>query len=1782
MSLDDLQDTIDQEESNLQINKKELSKTRTTQRIVNERILLEKRSGVDIGPGNAHVQQRLNISSTIVPQIRNNINIAKLGINNTLNSFYQIRTPAEAIELCSDRIPFLMFPVRLETKFKITGSQPQLWIRIFPDDISIDSHEEDISQNEFSSLQLYHQRITDAEALATADATLDATYVENQKQLAWKELTDTFGSQRSSWILHIKLDEPHVVGVDIDGYHTDLDEELDISQRIIVYIKPDSWSQAPKSFVMPDKFVIRLYRRDGTIHEETGLPIPYPLIVGPEPFPIEENDPFFEETFAEDSTTDQFFNDDSLWIKNFDSAVSKGMGLKINIPQQDYDEGFTKVVAVGIKISRSPETSAKILKELIYSHHFTNGFSFLPQGTPTNNSNESEAEFTEQEDDYDHSQVIELINQLPDDDDSDTFSTIPDAKRLAFVFDIPWNIFNNIENSNMHENADAFHINNILWKTTIGYYLENMMHNLHSTLPDEFDLAKKYALFNSLHNHFNKYVRSRGPFSAIRVGSMPYGILPVTSFSEWEPSLIDSKELEPLDPSETSDEFDADQFLNVTLPALIFKKNNPSDVTLYSKWQDMSNDVSSVPRVGGHDDPDLELLQILGMEGSSDTINVRHITNADYVWNVTNFVANPSISQNSQLDSIVGSVIGAANTGMLSSISTIEQLWNVIQTNREESINNFHQIFNTDKIPNVFGTIPVDRRYTLDRPMIYDESEEFNGGHIEYIQWFVGKTFSEIRDGKPDLITNTLLYELIRNSLLITGYSDHESFIVSEDSALATSLSHLHTLGTTKGPESLKLLLNEHLDLGTNRLDAWMTSLVTKRLHNIRLETLESDQNSGIYFGAYGWIEDLKRKEQDKTGYIHAPSIAHATTSAILRSAYTNRDDPNNLDSLSVNLSSQRTRLALWLVDGVRQGQKLSTLLGYQFERGLHENHPELELDVYITAFRELYPTNVDENKISESENDSESMESITARNVVDGMKLITEWKRYKESPTSGIPFGETIRVFEDEIQLPPIHADDERFFAIANELDAIDDALDAVSDLGLSESVFQLVQKNFETAGAFPEGLAGGGHLPDAEIVKTPRTGIGLGHSVAILFTGDSDAQLPNRFASPKSRAERNFNNWVSQVIGDPANIKARINYQKTTYTIGIRKPIATGSTENSESTEYIDLNSVDNRSVIHVELGNDVNFIFENMQQHIVNITLNIEQFDSDGDHVVTLDLITPDQTPTLSSGLNSIQTINLEIHPDGTAVVTNPSTLIPNISEIFNLGIFMNDTTGVDAQQTFAPIDLLYMSESSLSGESTEIEQRIAYYFREQYNLKNQQLIKIEFTRDSSWDISDKSIKETFQLLQKMLDLFANADYLNPTDLKGTIEIDSDENIETQNAEEFDEPFDGMLWQRFITAYEELFTSLYGDNPALKGLSFLVTNLNEMLKNPDTLDFSELKSNVDSLRQELLLASRFGLSMAIPQSVIEYDVPTVQEDILNRGISTINEIESRIQKIRKIVIDNFSEIVTFDEIPPIITPIGTPDEIDTFVSSYDKIIQINNCLKILFGKSFTVMPQFTLSSVIQNEVITSMNTFNISKQNKITWFQQASQTHKQLKKFEDFSMLKTAMNNIDDLDFSVCQLPHPDNNQWIGIQTDELGEEQQAVRSLVFYSPTNIDLQQSVSGIILDQWNESIPNKKETTGIAYNYNCPSNEAPNAILLVVPPVIEQTHATWKWSYLVNAIDETLDLAKIRAVDLHAYKDLGAFLPALYIPTNLFNTKGILPYYRLILDYNTSGGIIN
>ena len=89
----------------------------------------------------------------------------------------------------------------------------------------------------------------------------------------------------------------------------------------------------------------------------------------------------------------------------------------------------------------------------------------------------------------------------------------------------------------------------------------------------------------------------------------------------------------------------------------------------------------------------------------------------------------------------------------------------------------------------------------------------------------------------------------------------------------------------------------------------------------------------------------------------------------------------------------------------------------------------------------------------------------------------------------------------------------------------------------------------------------------------------------------------------------------------------------------------------------------------------------------------------------------------------------------------------------------------------------------------------------------------------------------------------------------------------------------------------------------------------------------------------------------------------------------------------------------------------------------------------------------------------------------------------------------------------------------------------------------------------GLLLEEWTEVVPAETETTGIAFQFDKPNAEPPQSILLATPP---QFSGAWRWDDLVQTLHETLDMARLRAVEPQQLDQgpLSVFLPATILAT--------------------------
>jgi hypothetical protein len=134
---------------------------------------------------------------------------------------------------------------------------------------------------------------------------------------------------------------------------------------------------------------------------------------------------------------------------------------------------------------------------------------------------------------------------------------------------------------------------------------------------------------------------------------------------------------------------------------------------------------------------------------------------------------------------------------------------------------------------------------------------------------------------------------------------------------------------------------------------------------------------------------------------------------------------------------------------------------------------------------------------------------------------------------------------------------------------------------------------------------------------------------------------------------------------------------------------------------------------------------------------------------------------------------------------------------------------------------------------------------------------------------------------------------------------------------------------------------------------------------------------------------------------------------------------------------------------------------------------------------------------------------------------------------------------------------QLPFEAGDNWLALEIPPAATdaERAIARDKLLYTahfPGGFDATQPMSGLLVDEWNEVIPEKTETTGIAFHYDRPNSEPPQCWLLALPAVMD---GAWSWEELRDAVTGTLDAARRRAIepDHLAAAAYSWFLPATY-----------------------------
>lgn len=1697
--------------------------------------------------------------------------------------------PRRTIGRWNDQIPILLFPVRLETRFKAG----QLWVRIYPDSCSIDSFEATLSETEVANAKLYWTGIWEAGG------------IEDQERGAWRGLVAAHGSGRAEWIIaHYKpLNEKPVKAnpddviltipteaplgdaesaaarafwIDVWKANGDREKEesafaaleatvggalaADIAARYVpanlsqkakgdvavsaefavfpvtedLDLKQHSWSRAPKVALMPDRFVFLGYAGSGPPLVVLGNPVPGTLIAGPDPSAPKE------EQLRQDENGEIIIPEEMRWMTDFDRAVEAGMGFRIDLDRTQAARGFDRVLVVGLRLGADEAASQKDFETLIDHHRLSRtGFSLVPQGTPTNNT-ETGSSGHGRGSDADQS-FDDLKKESLFDDDPDWLGK-SDGQWLAEYLGIDSAVLKKARHSGGKDQADARAMNTALWPATLGYWMETLMDTVFT--PDAVDETREF---------FNRFVSGRGAIPAVRFGNQPYGILPATALSRLR--WMERRE---------------DRYLLRLYPIL---------QAIDADWKQMAAEAAYAGKPG---DPHKTLLDIVGLHPGSVEFWQRYAESAQQLYNRLNLQGLGGF-----LTPLVIAALQQAGTQLLAKLGHDGESPDLLEKF-------FYGNQNLMKGP-VIDDQPLSETETI-RPYAAD-------GVRNYVEWLIDAARTSLQalyaqDGfAEDKTPQALLYLMLRHALQL-GYHDvsvrlHEAAgLLSADAVRAArrddpflhvraqapasesryqlltraepaiTQSATMTVGEFIGaslqslsldfylPRQLRALeklkdastarleraLVEHLDCCSYRLDAWLLGLVhvqLARMRNLR-DGGDDPPRKGIHLGAYAWLEEVRPENKvftpvelpedlaqdfarpgepplvrDSTnqGYVHAPSLNHAVAAAVLRNGYISNASPANRQTLAVNLTSERVRTALAILEGIRGGQSLSALLGYQFERGLHDRYDLAHVDGFIFDLRKAFPLRGDR-LASTRTPEGVSIEQIEARNVIDGLALVNH---IKSTGNKTYPFGK---------ELPD--ADNDQEMAINAEAGRLLETHDAVADLALAEGVYQAVLGNYDRVAATYDTYSKGNFPPEPQVVQTPASGIGLTHRVGLHLEAGADPTVSPWTGvpmTPRATAEPALNAWLAAVLPLPEEIACTVSF-------------------NASDEQQVTIRD------LQIQPADLIRLVPDDNRQEMAELDDRIVR------HIVLNHAPRPDRP--------------IEIHyMEKTTAPFSVFEAMPLLRHLRRLA---------QTSRPLRPTDL------TLSNEAAEGQDAAVFVHRNRLDLVAGALGDLR-TDLAGFEAALTPLLEDLE--NRRADVISGID-ATATDLVSLLARAAGFTI-PQTGWGFVYEFQGRVFREVFTTLAERverwtgrlneFNTLMGEYAALatdeEKFALLVRAeglLSTVSTNPLPAAPDDFKNDLETVRRptfEAKLAALVALRDSNPTSVAQL----LADANALLPVAAFDPVELSFTRAG-------DEAVRFAEDAVSVAKVGLAGidrrlaaaqarlaEHDAAAQAPARVKAFEAAAQALLGEDFVIVPEFDLGAAQGDEMEKALaasqsralfdhleNTLDVEFPED-TWLYGVARVREKMRAWEQAVMLAGAF-GVTEPELTPLQLPFLENDSWLALEFPETAklDTDRLLYTASFHAAFHKTGRQC--GLLLDEWTEVIPSPDATTGITFHYDRPSCEPPQTMLLVTPADFT---GEWRWEDLVDALNETLDFAKRRAVEpVHVDQTAYArFLPA-------------------------------
>ncbi len=1546
-------------------------------------------------------------------------------------------------------------------------------------------------------------------------------------------------------------------------------------------LREAGWAQQPHTNVMPDRLVLLGWVGDELRLEELGNPIPSPLATGPDP----SADPD-QQLRAEG---DELKVDAAMeWVTDFPQAIKMGMGFRVPLTPAAFRRGFDRLMVLGLRSRADASLGAKQLQDLFLHHHQSKaGLSILPQGRPTNNIEGEAAAYSWQED---PDLSFDIYFGTPAPDPADGIGKT-DGRHLAEILGLDPAALRDLPFYGRTDIGDARAMNTALWPATGGYFMESMLDPVFSegTISQTREFFTRHVLARGPlpairvgkqpYGILPATARSRMGWIA-ELAKQDVATIRDRQGSEW-------MFLERL--YRLLLKVDGDMTPLLSKVSWIGKPGvaphqvlldvvglHAGSVEFQQRYAESFKELYNRMSLSGGGGAFLAILISLGYVASGMQLLAElgyQPKEGDELPDILEklFLKEPNLLKGPLIDDRPLSeteMIRAYTAGGQNYID-----WLITAAGTSHEMLRLQKEFE-DGTPNALLYLML--RHALDLSYVEISTRLFfNAGLLtaDALQTtkrepkFVGVEQAVLAE--PAAAGGSRWQYLYRNEATITGSAQRSvgAFIPTVlTSMVATDYlrRQIEALELLKSRPTavLERAFAEHIDLFTYRIDAWFGGLMSRQLQEMRKSAPAPvpgaaplpGNATGLYLGAFGWLENVRPefkvmtpvdlsgglgdvfhpeaepqllRDSKNQGYIHAPSLNHAVTAAVLRNGYLSNATPDAPGSLAINLTSERVRLALAMIEGMQNQQSLGALLGYQFERGLHDRH-DVEVDEFILDLRKAFPLVGDRLVPTRTGNIDAlgrklTMRRVEARHVIDGLSLV---EHIKASGQKSYPFGKPDLPAASAGQAAAISAEAERIVNIA----------DAVADLTMAESVHQVVQGNYERAAAVLAATSKGKAPQTPDVVQTPRSGVTLTHRTAIHLQTGLDPANP-ALTSPRARVEPAINAWLTGLLPPLATVACTVSVTDATGA-----PLAS-----------------------HVVTADALGFL-----------------------PIDLLYLLDPDEEPSARELDDRIEALVIATHappPDAILSIAYRDRIAAIAGHVpfFELAALIRplralllrsrplqptdmalagEATGtVDLIQSIDPVRITLV-QGQLAGHLADLQ---AFHAPLKARLDN-----IEHTQIAT------EIEAT--LAAFVARMLAVAPFAGLGSGTGTTFGDR-RRIFT----ELKTALAAMLvrWDGRIAEFEQAILDYDADPGAAEDQKILKLRMAERLIATSRLDPLP-PPDADAFRDHLFDTQRVAM-LAQRAALQALHDGAVNVSVLHDGILASKAVNAGFDPVEIDIAGPAKGIVTLAEdmahrATGLIDAITVQlEKVQTQIDAHDasaeakaKVAALTKAAKLMLGEAVQIVPEFVLPETHAQEwaaawgagptadqTILAHVTTTVGRRFPVDdWLTGIARVRAKMAALEAAEQLAEAFTGAA-IPLQPLQFPHRPDTPWLGLEFPETTpagdpfkiDEDKLLYTAHYVTPFVAAGRQA--GLLLDEWTEVIPSRTEDTGLAFHYDRPNSEPPQVMLLALP---SRFTGAWQWQDLVDTVTETMDMAKRRAIepdhlDTTAY---ARFLPAI------------------------------